>query len=74
MQAISISREACREFALHYSWENSARQFISHAHKVAVGAAREAEATIPIAEATQESDGQTLVPGCNTRVSHEHSI
>src|SRR5580658_7010614 len=74
MQAISISREACREFALHYSWEDSARQFISHAHKVAVGAAREAEATIPIAAASQESDGQTLVPGCNTRVSHEHSI
>jgi glycosyltransferase involved in cell wall biosynthesis len=74
MQAISISREACREFALHYSWENSARQFISHAHKVAVGAAREAEATLPIAEAPQEPDGQTLVPGCNTRVSHEHSI
>jgi glycosyltransferase involved in cell wall biosynthesis len=74
MQAISISREACREFALHYSWENSARQFISHAHKVAVGAAREAEATIPIAAAPQESDGQSLVPGCNTRVSHEHSI
>jgi glycosyltransferase involved in cell wall biosynthesis len=74
MQAISISREACREFALHYSWENSARQFISHAHKVAVGAAREAEARIAIAEAPQGSDGQTLVPGCNTRVSHEHSI
>ena len=39
MQALWISREACREFALHYSWENSARQFIGHAHKVAVGAA-----------------------------------
>ncbi len=74
MQAISISREACREFALHYSWENSARQFIGHAHKVAVGTAREAGATIPVAAAPQESDGQPLVPGCNTRVSHEHTI
>ena len=31
MQALWISREACREFALRYSWENSARQFIGHA-------------------------------------------
>jgi glycosyltransferase involved in cell wall biosynthesis len=74
MQALWISRESCREFALHYSWENSARQFIGHARKVAAGAAREVEVTIPIAEAPQEPDGQTLVPGCNTRVSHEHSI
>jgi glycosyltransferase involved in cell wall biosynthesis len=74
MQALWISREACREFALRYSWENSARQFIAHAHKVAVGAAREAEAALPIAEAPQQPDGQTLVPGCNTRVTHEHSI
>src|SRR5271168_243352 len=35
MQALWISREACREFALRYSWENSARQFIGHAEKVA---------------------------------------
>jgi glycosyltransferase involved in cell wall biosynthesis len=36
-QALSISREACRAFALNYSWENSARQFIGHARKVATG-------------------------------------
>jgi glycosyltransferase involved in cell wall biosynthesis len=30
MQALWISREACREFALRYSWENSARQFIGN--------------------------------------------
>ena len=35
MQALWISRESCREFALHYSWENSARQFIGHARKIA---------------------------------------
>jgi glycosyltransferase involved in cell wall biosynthesis len=35
--ALSISREACRAFALNYSWENSARQFIGHARKVAIG-------------------------------------
>ena len=37
MQALWISRESCREFALHYSWENSARQFIGHARKIALG-------------------------------------
>jgi glycosyltransferase involved in cell wall biosynthesis len=74
MQALWISREACREFALHYSWENSARQFIGHARKVAVGGAREAGQAMPIAETAHEPGGQTLVPGCNTRVTHEHSV
>jgi glycosyltransferase involved in cell wall biosynthesis len=74
MQALWISREACREFALRYSWENSARQFIGHAHKVAVGGAREAELAMPSAETAHDPVGQTLVPGCNTRVTHEHSV
>jgi 1,2-diacylglycerol 3-alpha-glucosyltransferase/glucuronosyltransferase len=30
MGALAISREACRKFALTYSWENSARQFIEN--------------------------------------------
>jgi glycosyltransferase involved in cell wall biosynthesis len=33
--ALQISREACRAFAMRYSWENSARQFIGHVRKVA---------------------------------------
>jgi glycosyltransferase involved in cell wall biosynthesis len=74
MQALWISREACREFALRYSWENSARQFIDHARKVAIGAARENDPAIAIAETASQPDGQTLVPGCNTRVTHEHSV
>ena len=74
MQALWISREACREFALRYSWENSARQFIGHARNVAVGATREADRALPIAETAPQSDGQSLVPGCNTRVTHEHSV
>ena len=74
MQALWISREACREFALRYSWENSARQFIGHAHKVAVGSGREAEMAMPISETAPDPAGQTLVPGCNTRVTHEHSV
>src|SRR3984885_2201511 len=74
MQALWISREACREFALRYSWENSAGQFIGHARKVAVGAAREPEPATPIAAPAQDTAGQPLVPGCNTRVTHEHSV
>jgi glycosyltransferase involved in cell wall biosynthesis len=35
--ALSISREACRAFALTRSWENSARQFIGHLGRIAVG-------------------------------------
>jgi glycosyltransferase involved in cell wall biosynthesis len=35
LSALLLPREACRNFALNYSWENSARQFISHARKVA---------------------------------------
>ena len=74
MQALWISREACREFALRYSWENSARQFIGHAHKVATGGAREPEPAMPVAAPAQDTAGHPLVPGCNTRVTHEHSV
>ena len=75
MQALWISRESCREFALRYSWENSARQFIGHARKVAAGAAPpKPKPAMPIAEAAPATAGQALVPGCNTRVTHEHSV
>lgn len=36
MAALQMSRDACRAFALRYSWENSARQFIQHIRKVAI--------------------------------------
>ena len=35
LEALTLPRNACRAFALKYSWENSARQFIGHARKVA---------------------------------------
>src|SRR6202167_459806 len=35
LRAREVPREACREFALNYSWENSARQFVDHAREVA---------------------------------------
>jgi glycosyltransferase involved in cell wall biosynthesis len=37
LEALRVSRKSCRAFALGYSWENSARQFISHVSRVAAG-------------------------------------
>jgi glycosyltransferase involved in cell wall biosynthesis len=36
LAALTMSRSACRNFALSQSWETSARQFIAHAQRVAV--------------------------------------
>jgi glycosyltransferase involved in cell wall biosynthesis len=75
MQALWISREICREFALRYSWENSARQFISHARKVALAAA-ENRVAVPL-ETSVDSEPQSLVPDSDrstTRMTHEHSL
>jgi glycosyltransferase involved in cell wall biosynthesis len=44
LEALKISREACRAFALQYSWENSARQFIGHVRKVATNTFDDTEA------------------------------
>jgi hypothetical protein len=46
---LRISREACRAFALSRSWENSARQFIAHVQKAAIGVCREPEEEIAMA-------------------------
>jgi glycosyltransferase involved in cell wall biosynthesis len=40
MGALHLSREACRDFALAHSWEASARQFIGHVDRVAIGNVR----------------------------------
>ena len=40
LAALKVSREACRVFALAHSWENSARQFLAHASRIATGGAR----------------------------------
>jgi len=74
MQALWISRESCREFALRHSWEASAQQFIGHARKVASDVARQVEMASAIAADVTEDAGQTLLPGCNARVTHEHSV
>jgi glycosyltransferase involved in cell wall biosynthesis len=75
MQALWISRETCREFALRYAWENSARQFIAHARKVAV-TATEDPAAVPL-QTPVHSEPQSLVPDPDrgtTRMTHEHSV
>src|SRR5271155_1716201 len=71
MQALWISRESCRAFAPHYSWENSAGQFITHARKVAMAAAHDGVTASANGETVTNGTGQTLVPSCNTRVTHE---
>jgi glycosyltransferase involved in cell wall biosynthesis len=50
LEALKLSREACRQFALDYSWENSARQFIGHARKVATGGGRAIETAMTMTE------------------------
>src|ERR1700677_1491759 len=50
MKALSLPRDACRKFALDYSWENSARQFLGHVRKVATGGAHEAEPAMTMTE------------------------
>jgi glycosyltransferase involved in cell wall biosynthesis len=35
LAALNVSRDACRAFALDYSWDNSARQFIGHLQDLA---------------------------------------
>jgi len=37
LAALTVSRDACRDFALQCSWENSARQFIGHLRDVTTG-------------------------------------
>jgi glycosyltransferase involved in cell wall biosynthesis len=48
LEALQISRQACRAFALDRSWENSARQFIGHVQKAATGASCRSEGEIAV--------------------------
>ena len=49
LRALELPREACRKFAMDYSWENSARQFVNHARKVA-DKTRDLETAATVAE------------------------
>jgi glycosyltransferase involved in cell wall biosynthesis len=48
LDALHVSRDACRTFALDYSWEKSAQQFIAHVRKVA-GGYHQADAGVSVA-------------------------
>jgi hypothetical protein len=50
MKALSLPRDVCRKFALECSWENSARQFLGHARKVATGGTHELETAMAMTE------------------------
>jgi glycosyltransferase involved in cell wall biosynthesis len=52
IEALQLPRDACRKFALDCSWENSARQFISHVRGVASGNSREFEPAMSVTETT----------------------
>jgi hypothetical protein len=52
MDALKISRDVCRKFALDCSWENSARQFLGHVRKLVAGGSREVEMAMTFTEAT----------------------
>ncbi len=44
LEALNISREACRDFALTRSWDTSAKQFVAHVRGSTPGRSREAQA------------------------------
>ena len=48
LDALGMSREACRAFALTRSWETSARQFIDHVNQVAVVRSPKRHTTRPV--------------------------
>jgi len=50
LEALNLRRDACRKFALDYSWENSARQFLGHVRNVIGRSDREMETAISITE------------------------
>ncbi len=51
LAALELRRETCREFALNYSWENSARQFIGHLQRLQPGKQAASEMSAAVAPA-----------------------
>ena len=48
LQALQLSRDACRAFALGRSWESSARQFIRHVQHAAAGGRHRVGTAVPL--------------------------
>lgn len=53
VRALSISRQACRDFALSYSWENSARQFIGNLSQLQTGRSKRSQHRLSRANAVR---------------------
>jgi hypothetical protein len=53
IRALSISRQACRDFALSYSWENSARQFIGNLSQLQTGRSKRSQHRLSSANAVR---------------------
>jgi glycosyltransferase involved in cell wall biosynthesis len=49
--ALKMSRQACRDFALTYSWENSARQFVGNIKRIVPGQHDQPSVHSPVAAA-----------------------
>src|SRR5262245_59101290 len=48
LEALRLSRQACRAFALSRSWENSARQFVGHVQNAVTGGYRQSRASLAL--------------------------
>jgi glycosyltransferase involved in cell wall biosynthesis len=53
VRALSISRQACRDFALSYSWESSARQFIGNLSQLQTGRSKRSQGRLTNANAVR---------------------
>jgi glycosyltransferase involved in cell wall biosynthesis len=62
LQALDCSRSVCRDYAAGYSWENSARQFMSHLKPVHAGRSREVSARLAAATKAKPSRSRPSFP------------
>jgi glycosyltransferase involved in cell wall biosynthesis len=60
LQALSLSREECRAFALRHSWENSARQFIGNLRPIQIGRSPKSHTSMPVAAAAEANAATTF--------------
>jgi len=68
LQALNLSRSRCRAYALGYSWENSAQQFISHLKPLHVSRVRE---TSSRSTAANKAKPSRSTPSFPIGVTHE---
>ena len=62
LRALGCLRSACRDYALGYSWENSARQFVSHLTPLRAGLARGTARRPGVAKMAERSRSKPSFP------------